>query len=391
VKQGAGIGQLRLEGLSQRYGDSIALREVSLDVAAGEFITLLGPSGSGKTTTLRIVAGFIRPDTGKVIVDGKDLTDVPPHLRDIGMVFQNYALFPHLTVARNLAFPLEMRRLPRAEIDRKVEAALALVQLAGFGDRRPRELSGGQQQRVALARALVFQPRLLLMDEPLGALDRKLREAMQLEIVNICREVGHTVLYVTHDQEEALAMSNRIAVYHDGRIEQVGTPEEVYQRPVSLFVATFIGESTTFLGRLQQDSGRLSLEADGLSLPVSSAGARRVGINAGSPAALVVRPEAISIRAVAPSDRTSQGPNQAAVRGHLQNCVYLGAVRKNVIALDGGNTALVRVPQESANGVGEPGREIEISWDIEAGIVVPQGELSVRAAANGVGGAAAHR
>ena len=179
-------GHLRLEGLSQSYGGAIALRGASLEVRAGEFVTLLGPSGSGKTTTLKIVAGFIPPDTGRVILDGRDLTNVPPHLRDIGMVFQNYALFPHLTVARNLAFPLEMRRMPRAEIGRKVDAALSLVQLSGYGSRRPRELSGGQQQRVALARALVFDPRLLLMDEPLGALDRKLREAMQLDIINIC-------------------------------------------------------------------------------------------------------------------------------------------------------------------------------------------------------------
>jgi len=376
VNRPPAIGQLRIEALSKQYSDTVALKEASLQVEAGEFITLLGPSGSGKTTTLKIVAGFIRPDTGKVVLDGKDLTDVPPHLRDIGMVFQNYALFPHLTVTRNVAFPLEMRRLPRAEIRRRVEATLGLVQLAGFGERRPRELSGGQQQRVALARALVFQPRLLLMDEPLGALDRKLREAMQLEIINICREVGHTVLYVTHDQEEALAMSNRIAVFHDGRIEQVGTPEDVYQRPVSLFVATFIGESTTFLGRLQQAGSGLRLVAGGLSLPVSTAGARRADIAAGAPAALVVRPEAMSIRPVDGCGRAGGSPHLATARGRVQNCVYLGSVRKNVIALEGGNTALVRVALEGASG-GEPGREVEICWDIEAGIVVPPHDRSV--------------
>jgi ABC-type Fe3+/spermidine/putrescine transport system ATPase subunit len=244
------IGALRLENLSQRYGDTLALKHATLDVEPGEFITLLGPSGSGKTTTLKIVAGFVQPDTGRVILDGQDLTHVPPHRRDIGMVFQNYALFPHLSVARNLAFPLEMRRLPRPEIARKVEAALRLVELAGFGERRPRELSGGQQQRVALARALVFQPRVLLMDEPLGALDRKLRETMQIEIVNICREVGHTVLYVTHDQEEALAISDRVIVMNVGVIEQIGSPETIYNRPRSRFVADFVGSANIIKGKL---------------------------------------------------------------------------------------------------------------------------------------------
>ncbi len=374
MTKNAGVGNLRLQGLSQLYGDTQGLREASLDVKAGEFITLLGPSGSGKTTTLKIVAGFLRPETGSVILDGKDITAVPPHRRDIGMVFQNYALFPHLTVARNVAFPLEMRRLPKSDIARKVGAALALVQLGAYGDRRPRELSGGQQQRVALARALVFQPSVLLMDEPLGALDRKLRETMQIEIINICRDVGHTVLYVTHDQEEALAMSTRIAVYHDGRIEQVGTPEDIYQRPANLFVATFVGESTTFLGRIEQVGGQQHLLSNGVSLPLSAASIGRVGLATGAPAALVVRPEAISIRPVGSGASNNGARPLAAVRGRIQNCVYLGSVRKNVIALEGGATALVRVaPDGGSAGTAEPGQEVEIRWDIEAGIVVSPG------------------
>jgi putative spermidine/putrescine transport system ATP-binding protein len=372
---GGRVGHLRMEGLSRRYGQAVALRDISLDVEAGEFITLLGPSGSGKTTTLKIVAGFIAPDAGRVILDDDDITQVPPHLRDIGMVFQNYALFPHLSVAKNLAFPLEMRRLPRAMIRQRVEAALSLVRLAGFGDRRPRELSGGQQQRVALARALVFKPRLLLMDEPLGALDRKLREAMQLEIINICREIGHTVLYVTHDQEEALAMSNRIAVYHDGRIEQVGTPEEIYERPANLFVATFVGESTTFLGHLERDGEGLRLVGNGLSIPVSEKSIRRTALGTGSPAALVVRPEAISICCPDAEGHQLALGKRAAVRGRVLNHVYLGAARKNVIELKGGNRALVRLPSER---IGEPnvkpGQEVEIRWEIESGIIVPQDE-----------------
>jgi putative spermidine/putrescine transport system ATP-binding protein len=368
------VGHLCLEGLSQRYGETVALREASLDVQAGEFVTLLGPSGSGKTTTLKIVAGFLRPDTGKVVLDGRDLTHVPPHQRDIGMVFQNYALFPHLTVARNLAFPLEMRRLPRAEIARKVAAALDLVRLSGFGERRPRELSGGQQQRIALARALVFGPRLLLMDEPLGALDRKLRETMQLEIINICREMGHTVLYVTHDQEEALAMSSRIAVYHDGRIEQVGTPEDIYRRPASLFVATFIGESTIFVGRLQREGDGASLLCERLALPVSSASIGHSDMRHGSPAALVIRPEAIAIRPPGADVPQFNGARVVRLRGRTQNCVYLGSMRKSVIELDGGNRALVRLGVEADSAGSEPGSEVEVCWKVDAGIVVPREE-----------------
>jgi putative spermidine/putrescine transport system ATP-binding protein len=308
-----------------------------------------------------------------VILDGRDVTHMPPHLRDIGMVFQNYALFPHLTVARNLAFPLEMRHLPRSEINRKVESALDLVRLAGYGDRRPRELSGGQQQRVALARALVFGPRLLLMDEPLGALDRKLRETMQIEIINICQEMGHTVLYVTHDQEEALAMSSRIAIYHDGRIEQVGTPEDIYQRPVSLFVATFIGESTTFLGHLQRNGNGACLVSGGLNLPVGDARFRRLGMKYGAPAALVVRPESIAVRLPGSLIHPSDEAKCVTVRGRTQNCVYLGSVRKSVIELADGNKALVRVAADAADdAVIEPGGEVDVCWDMEAGIVVPR-------------------
>ena len=219
----------------------------------GEFVTLLGPSGSGKTTTLRMIAGFTSPTGGSIEIDGQDMTRVPPHRRDVGMVFQNYALFPHMTAAQNVAFPLRMRKQSRAEIDRRVGDALDLVKLRHLADRYPRQLSGGQQQRIALARAVVFEPRLLLMDEPLGALDRKLREALQLEIIRISRELGATVLYVTHDQEEALVMSDRIAIFNEGRIEQLGSGEDLYDRPASLFVADFIGESNILRGRYEAD------------------------------------------------------------------------------------------------------------------------------------------
>ncbi len=246
-------GALTLRNLTKIYGDLHAVDDVSLDVAPGEFVTLLGPSGSGKTTTLRIIGGFIKPEAGTVSLDGRDLTKVPPYKRDIGMVFQNYALFPHMTASENVGFPLQMRRVPKAEVKEKVREALRLVRLEELGDRYPKQLSGGQQQRVALARSFSFDPQLLLMDEPLGALDKKLREALQLEVLRISRQLGVTVVYVTHDQEESLVMSDRIAIYNEGRIEQIGTGEDLYERPVSLFVADFVGESNIYRGTLQAD------------------------------------------------------------------------------------------------------------------------------------------
>jgi putative spermidine/putrescine transport system ATP-binding protein len=223
-------------------GKVVAVDDVTLDIKAGEFFSLLGPSGCGKTTSLRMIAGFEMPESGRVHVGGEDITDLPVHRRDMGMVFQSYALFPHRTVAQNVAFGLRMRDVPRAEIARRVAAALAQVALTGFEDRRPNQLSGGQQQRVALARALVIEPRVLLCDEPLGALDRKLRQQMQFELKELQRRLGVTLVFVTHDQEEALAMSDRIAVMNRGRVEQVGAPTEIYERPRTRFVADFIGE-----------------------------------------------------------------------------------------------------------------------------------------------------
>mgnify|MGYP001590440586 CR=1 FL=1 len=244
---------LVLRGLAKYFGDVPAVDGVDLEVRQGEFITMLGPSGSGKTTTLRMIAGFTLQSGGTIEIDGVDMSHVPPHRRDVGMIFQNYALFPHMTAAENIAFPLQMRRVGRPEIKRRVADALALVKLEGFGERYPRQLSGGQQQRIAFARAVVFNPRLLLMDEPLGALDKKLREALQLEVMHISRQLGATVVYVTHDQEEALVMSDRIAIFSKGKIEQLGSGEDLYDRPVSLFVADFIGESNILRGRFERD------------------------------------------------------------------------------------------------------------------------------------------
>ncbi len=234
---------IKLASVTKTFdGKVVAVDAVSLDIKAGEFFSLLGPSGCGKTTSLRMIAGFEMPDSGRVLVGGQDITDVAVHHRDMGMVFQSYALFPHRTVAENVAFGLRMRSIPKPEIQRRVAAALAQVALTGFEDRRPSQLSGGQQQRVALARALVIEPRVLLCDEPLGALDRKLRQQMQFELKELQRRLGVTLVFVTHDQEEALAMSDRIAVMNSGRVEQVGSPTEIYERPRTRFVADFIGE-----------------------------------------------------------------------------------------------------------------------------------------------------
>jgi putative spermidine/putrescine transport system ATP-binding protein len=244
-------GYLRLRSVVKSYdGKSNAVDDISIDIARGEFLTFLGPSGSGKTTTLMMIAGFEHPSSGVIELDGRDLTLSKPYQRNIGMVFQNYALFPHMTAAKNVVFPLRMRHFPRAEIDARAKKILDLVGLSRFADRYPRELSGGQQQRVALARGLVFNPDVVLLDEPLGALDKNLREQMQVEIKRIHREVGITMIYVTHDQTEAMTMSDRVAVFHNGRLEQVGSPLAVYNRPANRFVGEFIGDSNFFAGRI---------------------------------------------------------------------------------------------------------------------------------------------
>ena len=358
-------GALSLTAVSKRYGDVVAVEGVSIDVAGGEFLTLLGPSGSGKTTTLQIVAGFVRPDRGTVVLDGRDLTGVPPHRRNIGMVFQNYALFPHMTVADNVAFPLESRRMPRAEVRRRVGEALETVRLGGLAARMPRQLSGGQQQRVALARAVVFRPPLLLMDEPLGALDKKLRERLQLEIMEISRGLGVTVIYVTHDQEEALFMSHRIAVYHGGRIEQLGTPDELYERPVSAFVAGFVGDSNMFTGRVD----------DGVSEPVLidgrwpiRLGVRRNGLQAGARVTVVVRPERLRVNAPGASVGAARA---VTIPGRVREAIYLGSARKYVIDLEGDRRVTARVQTSDATGELAAGAPVEVTWDVAHGVVVP--------------------
>ncbi|MEO3860316.1 ABC transporter ATP-binding protein [Acrocarpospora sp. B8E8] len=247
-----GAGRIELTSLSKRYGSGpLVVDDVTIDIASGEFVTLLGPSGSGKTTTLNMIAGFTEVSSGRIRLGGRDIAPLPPHKRDFGMVFQNYALFPHMTVTQNIAFPLRERKVPKAEIARRVEQVLELVDLTGMGGRRPDELSGGQQQRVALARAVVFSPSVLLLDEPLSALDRKLRQSLQQEIKRLHEELKLTFVFVTHDQDEAMSLSDRIAVFNNGRVERIGTPADLYRNPGTRFVARFLGESNLFEGSLR--------------------------------------------------------------------------------------------------------------------------------------------
>jgi putative spermidine/putrescine transport system ATP-binding protein len=295
---------VRVRGLRKRYGDVLAVDGVDVEVARGEFFTMLGPSGSGKTTTLRVIAGFERPDEGTVELRGRDVTALPPYARDVNTVFQDYALFPHMTVQENVEYGLRVKKVPRGDRRRRAEEALELVRLAAFGARKPSQLSGGQRQRVALARALVNRPQALLLDEPLGALDLKLRQELQVELKGIQQELGITFVYVTHDQEEALTMSDRVAVFNHGRIEQVGTPAEVYERPVSEFVAGFVGVSNV-------------LERDG----------RR----------FTVRPE--KIRLLGARDEAPRGAVVEA--GRIRDVTYAGATTRYRVELDAGGEVTV--------------------------------------------------
>ena len=329
---------VEFQSVSKRFGETVALDHVSLRIEPGELFFLLGPSGCGKTTLLRSLAGFHEPDGGRILLDGADITALPPHRRDTGMVFQSYALWPHMTVAENVAFGLEMRKVPRSEIRRRVAEALALVRMDAQAARKPNQLSGGQQQRVALARALVVHPRCLLLDEPLSNLDAKLRLEMRTEIRRICKEAGLTSIYVTHDQKEALSIADRLAVMRAGRLEQVGSPLDVYRAPRSEFVANFIGEANFLDGRVaSRDGGLLVCETPAGRLAVADARpapSRPEGRGEGAASAirLCIRPE--SIRFSAPP---AGAPN--VLRGTLRDTVYLGEVAQHCFETAGG-TAL---------------------------------------------------
>jgi putative spermidine/putrescine transport system ATP-binding protein len=342
--------------IEKRYGSVTAVDDVSLDVAPGEFVTLLGPSGSGKTTTLMMLAGFEIPTAGEIYVDEDPIAAVPPYRRNIGMVFQNYALFPHMTVGENIAFPLQMRKMNKAEITEQTKAILALVGLPGYEGRYPRQLSGGQQQRVAVARALVFNPRVLLMDEPLGALDKQLRERLQLEIKALHEQLGVTIIYVTHDQEEALVMSDRIAVMNEGRIEQCGLPTELYDEPATRFVADFIGESNFIDGTIERlDGNDACVAAPGIG---ELRAPWKPGMAYGAAVALTVRPEKI----VASENGLSKDMN--VVAGTIEDVVFVGEMRRYVVALPGGQRLVLKAQNRSGVQNFARGDAIRVCWNV---------------------------
>jgi spermidine/putrescine ABC transporter ATP-binding subunit len=360
----AGAADVKLEGVTKRFGAVTAVHAVSLEVERGEILALLGPSGCGKTTTLRVIAGFEDPDAGTVHIRGQVVNDIPTYRRNLGMVFQHYALFPHMTVLENIAFGLRMRRVPRDEIAGRVGEAMALVRLSGLADRYPAQLSGGQQQRVALARAIVTKPAVLLLDEPLGALDKKLREQMQVEIKQLQREVGITTIFVTHDQEEALTLADRIAVMERGDIIQVGTPTEIYERPRSRFVSDFIGISNFLPGRiLARHAGELAVEVEGgLRLRAPAADDLAVG----EAVELAIRPEKL---------RLGLAPVAAgnALPGRIENLVYLGAITYYYVRVDG-EVRLVVLEQNQTPTPARPayplGQAVHVGWELESTLVL---------------------
>ena len=358
-------GAVRLEGISKRFGSAVAVDDLSLQVEPGEFVCLLGPSGCGKTTTMRVIAGFVEPDAGRVLINGEDVSRRHPNRRDIGMVYQSYALFPHLTVADNVTFGLRMRRVPRDAAAERVRRILDLVGLGGFGSRRPAQLSGGQQQRVALARAMVIEPTVLLLDEPLSNLDAKLRKRMQVELKTLQRTVGITTIHVTHDQEEALTLADRVAIMHHGRLEQIGAPRDVYARPRSVFVADFLGKANFLDGEvlgshgagrvvIRTDVGDLVAEVDGDPLP------------AGTRAEAFVRPERLEL------GTSGAAPGDNRLAGQVERVVFSGATVSLEVRLATGRVLTVDRPNRGpADGLGGE-RSVTVVIPPEALRVLPE-------------------
>jgi putative spermidine/putrescine transport system ATP-binding protein len=349
------MARLEIDRVSKRYGEVHAVRDVTLDVADGEFVVLLGPSGCGKTTTLRVVAGFAEPTSGAVRLGEREITSLPPWKRNAGLVFQSYALFPHLTVAQNVAFGLEMRKVEASEMGRRIADALRLVRLEHLGERLPRQLSGGQQQRVALARALVFRPDVLLLDEPLSNLDAKLRQEVRVEIRELQKKLGLTTVMVTHDQEEALTMADRLVVMNDGAVRQVGTQQDLYERPTDRFVAGFVGRSTFIEGEIEAP-GRFR-SAGGLALACN-------GTLAG-PATLALRPERIAV-GMAP-----QAGMDNSLPGVVEFVSYLGATIDMHVRISAQERVIVQIPNRADGVVPGVGGQVHVAWPADNGIVFP--------------------
>ena len=360
---GDGEAKVRLDGVSRHFGGVVALDAIDLEVIGGEFLTLLGPSGSGKTTLLNLIAGMVAPTTGRIWIDGTDVTSVPPSKRGLGMVFQNYALMPHMTIFENVAFPLRVRKLPRAEIERRVGDVLALVRLPDVARRKPNELSGGQQQRIAIARCLVYSPAIILMDEPLGALDKKLREEMQLELKQLHAKLGITALYVTHDQEEALTMSDRIVLLNGGRIEQMGTPNELYFQPRSVFAAEFLGDSNILAGKVRGMDPTVSVETDsGHEIVCRSSPA----VSDGEAVKVMVRPENVAMLADgAASELANQLPAQA------MDSIFFGGVVKCYAQLADGTTMVGQELTRAGRRMPRRGERVTVAWAAEDTLILP--------------------
>jgi len=351
---------VELLGVSKRYGDVDALQRVDLSIRKGEFVTLLGPSGSGKSTLLILIAGMTSPSNGRIVIEGRDATTLPTNRRGLGMVFQNYALMPHMTVFENIAFPLQVRKVAKEEIRRRVGAVLDLIQLGHVANRKPRELSGGQQQRISLARCIVYNPALILMDEPLGALDKKLREHMQLEIKRLHAELGITMLYVTHDQDEALTMSDRIVLMNGGRIEQQGEPEELYFTPHTVFCAEFIGSSNLIPGTVGEGAG----DAVSISTAIGAFKApKEQHLPSGDRAVLLVRPENMQLL---PADGDSMR-----VAGRLEDSIVMGGVIRHFLRCSDGSTLIVQELNQPGRPRPRRGEAIEAGWSVAHGRLLP--------------------
>jgi putative spermidine/putrescine transport system ATP-binding protein len=351
----ADAGFVRFDAVEKTYdGINLVVKSLDLSIGRGEFLTMLGPSGSGKTTTLMMLAGFESATSGEIYLDGDRINNIPPHKRGLGMVFQNYALFPHMSIAENIAFPLQVRHLGKAEISERVRKALDMVQMSGLDSRKPAQLSGGQQQRIALARALVFEPKLLLMDEPLGALDKQLREHMQYEIKHLHERLGITIVYVTHDQSEALTMSDRIAVFNDGIIQQLASPADLYEKPDNSFVAQFIGENNRIGGRVTSiTNGKARIEAQGGSFD-----ALAVKCAAGQATSVSIRPERVAIE-----------PAQADIvfDARIEEVIYLGDHIRIRVSVLGSDEFIVKTPNRNNQRAFNAGETLRIGWAVDDG------------------------